>query len=145
MIDFLVLGLAINQICEVWRHSRMPLIVELRAWAQRTPGSVAWWYAECPWCFSVVVGLILTTGYFLPPSHGPWVDGLWVVGIPVRWFAWAMAASRLANWINDFNYEIWRTPERKYHETQGTEETEAYATGSGVYIDITEVPPDRPQ
>lgn len=133
MVEFLVLVLAVGQTVEVWRHSRMPLIVRFRDWCSRRPGSLLWWYATCMWCFSVVCGIALAS--LMSLSDRPGWQGL-------KWFLWGLAVSRAANWFNDFNYELWRTPERRLYE-EGIKEAEAHRKGREVHVNAPQIFQDR--
>ena len=144
MAELLILGLAINQVIEVWRHSRAPWVVRLRMLAESEPGTILYWYAACPWCASVGFGLVFVIFFGLERLLFPRLGSYGAVGL----LALGLAASRLANWINDFNYELWRTPERRFHEKgieDEAEETKADATGGGLGGEAPEIPGDRPE
>jgi hypothetical protein len=108
-VDVMIIGLAINQIIEVWRHST--LFQRVRYWLQVWQYEVAVWKPHpsnkiatfipdlllCNWCFSIWVAV-----------------GVIALSASGNWWAWlvilALGGSRIANLINDVLYSYCRTP-----------------------------------
>ena len=109
LVEMLIIGLAVNQIIEIWRHST--LFQQTRYWLQVWQYEVAAWKPHpsnkiatfipdlllCNWCFSVWIALVVAIVYV----WGNWIAWLLVV---------ALAGSRIANLINDVAYDYLRTP-----------------------------------
>lgn len=94
IIDLILIGLATWQAIEIYWHS--PLFAEARAKAEEGSDEVSQ-VLQCPWCLSVWVAGIIALWVMLTPT---------LLHIPV----WALAASRLANILNDLTHSFNRTP-----------------------------------
>lgn len=94
MLTLLVVGLATFQAVEVFRHSTLQPVADLRAWMEMQPGILPELRA-CGWCLSIWVAFALIIAMQIPV---------------LNWAVWGLAASRLANLLNDWSYEWSRTP-----------------------------------
>jgi hypothetical protein len=95
LFAFILVILATWQAVEVWHHSS--LFASARAYFEATDSALSHLLA-CPFCLSLWVGLACSAVSLLPPL--PWV----------RLLLWPLAASRVANVLNDLLHPLSRTP-----------------------------------
>src|SRR5690242_3491560 len=95
LTTLIVVGLATMQAVEVFRHSTLQPVAELRAWMESQDDWLIPELRHCGWCLSIWVALILYLAFHMP-----------ILCLIV----WALAVSRVANMLNDWSYEWNRTP-----------------------------------
>lgn len=91
--EILILGLAVNQVVEVWHHSTLFAKSRQKLELLREDPSLLKyrWLAKpvemltCPWCFSVWAALLVILAWYTP---------FWFLDL-------ILAVSRLANLVND--------------------------------------------
>lgn len=103
MTDLLVLGLAVWQAVETWRHGSI-FFRPRQFFREQRRHPVYWrrWSGEllsCPFCLPHWVALIFVIGWFCD----------WT---PAKLAIWALAATRLAQLGNDLTHEWNRSPPR---------------------------------
>ncbi len=117
LTNIVVLGLAVSQVVEVMRHSKLTL--SLRTWALGavSRGGLLGFAAKiltCPFCLSHWVA----GGFTLLLLVSMWA--FW----PAQWLAVVFAATRVANLSNDIFYNSIRTFKYEIEEVENLEDND---------------------
>lgn len=111
-VELLVLGLAVNQICEIWHHGE--IFSDFREWITAEPDFIGR-LTSCMFCMSVWVAAYCVITWFGSPVLDKWLSSL--IGNDIFIFSAifktptiVFATSRTAQLINDLTHSWHRTP-----------------------------------